>query len=51
MMMGLLDLIEYSVKARLLLFLCEDSIILKQKYRSVGRILFFLQTFLTGYLM
>lgn len=50
-MICLLDLIEYSVKACLLLFLCEDSIMLKEKYRSVGRILFFLQTFLTSYLM
>ena len=50
-MMYLLDLIEYSVKAWLLLFLCEDSIILKEKYRSAGRILFFLQTVLTSYLM
>lgn len=50
-MIYLLDLVEYSVKAWLLLFLCEDSIILKEKYRSAGRILFFLQTVLTSYLM
>ena len=41
-----LDLMEYSVRAALLLFLCKDSIMLKEKYRSVGRILFFLQAFL-----
>ena len=36
------DLIEYSMKAWLLLFLCKDSIELREKYRSVGKILFFL---------
>ena len=41
-----LDLMEYSVRAALLLFLCKDSIMLKEKYRSVGRVLFFLQAFL-----
>ena len=45
------DLIEYSVKAWLLLLLCKDNIILKEKYRSMGRILFFLQTVLTSYIM
>lgn len=34
------DLIEYSMKAWLLLFLCKDSIELREKYRSVGKILF-----------
>lgn len=45
------DLIEYSMKAWLLLFLCKDSIELREKYRSVGKILFFLQAFLAGYLL
>ena len=44
-----LDLIEYAVKAGLLLFLCEDNIMVKEKYRSVGKILFFLQAFLISY--
>ena len=35
-----LDLVEYSVRAALLLFLCKDSIMLKEKYRSVGKVLF-----------
>ena len=44
-----LDLVEYSVRAALLLFLCKDSIILKEKYRSIGRVLFFLQAFLVSF--
>lgn len=44
-----LDLAEYSVRAALLLFLCKDSIMLKEKYRSVGRVLFFLQAFLVSF--
>ena len=44
-----LDLAEYSVRAALLLFLCKDSIILKEKYRSIGRVLFFLQAFLVSF--
>lgn len=44
-----LDLAEYSVRAALLLFLCKDSIMLKEKYRSVGKVLFFLQAFLIGF--
>lgn len=51
MAVNVLDLTEYSVKAWLLLLFCEESIILKEKYRSVGRILFFLQTVLVSYLM
>lgn len=42
-------LAEYLVKTWLLLYLCQDSIVLKEKYRSLGKILFFLQIFLTGY--
>ena len=45
----MLDLAEYSVRAVLLLFLCKDSIMLKEKYRSVGKILFFLQAFLVSF--
>ena len=41
-----LDLAEYSARAGLLLFLCKDIIMLKEKYRSVGKILFFLQAFI-----
>ena len=44
-----LDLAEYSVRAALLLFLCKDSIMLKEKYRSVGKVLFFLQAFLISF--
>ena len=44
-----LDLAEYSVRAALLLFLCKDSIMLKEKYRSVGKILFFLQASLISF--
>lgn len=44
-----LDLMEYAVKAGLLLFLCKDKIMVKEKYRSVGKILFFLQAFLISY--
>lgn len=47
MTISVLDLIEYSMKAWLLLFLCKDRIEVKEKYRSVGKILFFLQAFLT----
>ncbi len=39
----MLELTEYAVKAGLLLFLCKDNMILKEKYRSSGKILFFLQ--------
>ena len=44
-----LDLAEYSVRAALLLYLCRDSIMLKEKYRSIGRVLFFLQAFLVSF--
>ncbi len=43
---NVLDLMEQLVRAGLLLFLCEDIIVLKERYRSVGRVLFFLQAFL-----
>lgn len=43
-----LDLTEGLLKAGLLLFFFKDSIILKEKYRSIGRVLFFLQSFLMG---
>lgn len=45
------DLIEYALRAWLLVFLCKDCIELKEKYRSTGKVLFFLQAFLAGYLM
>ena len=45
----LLDLAEYLAQAALLLFFCRDSIKLKEKYRSVGRVLFFLQAFLVSF--
>lgn len=45
----LLDLAEYSARAGLLLFLCKDIIMLKEKYRSVGKILFFLQAFIISF--
>lgn len=44
-----LDLAEYSARAVLLLFLCKDIIMLKEKYRSVGKILFFLQAFILSF--
>ena len=44
-----LDLAEYSVRAALLLYLCKDNIMLKEKYRSIGRVLFFLQAFLVSF--
>ena len=44
-----LDLMEQLVRAGLLLFLCKDIIQLKEKYRSVGRVLFFMQAFLLSY--
>ena len=44
-----LDLAEYSVRAVLLLFLCRDNILLKEKYRSFGKVLFFLQAFLVSF--
>ena len=44
-----LDLAEYSARAGLLLFLCKDIIMLKEKYRSVGKILFFLQAFILSF--
>lgn len=46
---NVLDLMEQLVRAGLLLFLCKDIILLKEKYRSAGRVLFFLQTFLLSY--
>ncbi|MBD5504730.1 MAG: sensor histidine kinase [Lachnospiraceae bacterium] len=46
-----LDLMEQLVRAGLLLFLCKDIIQLKEKYRSVGRVLFFMQAFLLSYWM
>lgn len=47
----LLDLAEYSVRAALLLYLCRDIILLKEKYRSVGKMLFFIQAFLVSFLL
>ena len=44
-----LDLAEYSARAGLLLYLCKDIIMLKEKYRSVGKILFFLQAFILSF--
>ena len=44
-----LDLAEYSIRAALLLYLCKDIILLKEKYRSVGKVLFFLQAFLVSF--
>lgn len=44
-----LELIEYAAKAGLLLFLCKDNISLKEKYRSIGKILFFLQALIISY--
>ena len=44
-----LDLIEYLLKAWFLLYFCEGSIMVREKYRSVGKILFFLQAFFVGY--
>lgn len=49
MVWDLLNLIEYLLKAWLLLYFCKDSIMIKEKYRSAGKVLFFLQSFLTGY--
>lgn len=46
-----LDLTEYSVRAALLLYLCRDIIPLKDKYRSVGKVLFFLQAFLVSFVL
>lgn len=45
----MLDLMEQLVRAGLLLFICKDNIMLKEKYRSVGKVLFFLQAFLVSY--
>lgn len=44
-----LDLLECLAKAGLLLFLCKDNIMLKEKYRSTGKILFFLQAVVISY--
>ncbi len=44
-----LDLAEYAVKAGLLLYLCKDSIMVKEKYRSIGKVLFFIQALLIGF--
>lgn len=48
---NVLELTEYLVRAGLLLFLCKDIIKLREKYRSAGKILFFLQAFLVSYWM
>lgn len=45
------DLLEQLARAGLLLFLCRDNIMLKEKYRSGGRVLFFLQAFLVSFWM
>lgn len=44
-----LDLADYSVRAGFLLFLCKNRIGLKEKYRSVGKILFFMQSLMIGF--
>ncbi len=43
-----IGLIEYLVRAWLLLYFCKGSIVEKEKYRSTGKILFFLQSFLVN---
>ena len=49
MTLDVAGLVEHVMKAWLLLYLCQDSIALREKYHSIGKILFFLQTFLVGY--
>ncbi len=49
MLTYVLELIEYAAKAGLLLFLCKDNISSKEKYRSIGKILFFLQALFISY--
>lgn len=51
MTISILDLTEYLLKTWLLLYLCKNRIELKEKYRSAGKVLFFIQIFLIGYLM
>lgn len=48
MTLDVAGLVEHVMKAWLLLYLCQDSIALREKYHSIGKILFFLQTFLVG---
>lgn len=42
MTLDVAGLVEHVMKAWLLLYLCQDSIALREKYRSIGKILFFL---------
>ena len=44
MTLDVAGLVEHVMKAWLLLYLCQDSIALREKYHSIGKILFFLQT-------
>ena len=46
MMIDWMGLCEYLVRAWFLLYFCKGSIVEKEKYRSAGKILFFLQSFL-----
>lgn len=45
----ILDWIVCLIKAGLLLYLCKNCIMLKGKYRSIGKVLFFLQSLLINY--
>lgn len=40
MTLDVAGLVEHVMKAWLLLYLCQDSIALREKYHSIGKILF-----------
>ncbi len=51
MLWHIIDMAEYCCKALLLLYLCKNLIEVKEKYRSVGRILFFMPVVAVNYLL
>lgn len=49
MLWSILDIAEYSCRALLLLYLCANIIDIKEKYRSCGKVFFFLQAVIANY--
>lgn len=47
MTLDVAGLVEHVMKAWLLLYLCQDSIALREKYHSIGKILFSYRHFLS----
>ena len=45
----ILDAMEYLIRAALLLYLLRNNMVLREKYRSVGKVLFFVESFAVSF--